>query len=1060
MVFDVPVKRLVVVPDSDRVEQWLLDASRRADFVDLRGVATFSQLVDRCEPALFAKRNAADPTLVRFLFGHHARTHAAAFGGLATTPEFAAQVHELVAELRTNAAEPWHLAQAAAKVEGGLAARAKALSELWRVVDAALDAKGLVDRGEWTRLARQRLEAHGLPKSLRGYEVIEVRELHNVSPARLAFLEQFAKACEHAGVTFRWSWPAAGESNVDAFIIEAVRHAEATWAQLDLQLEREVTEAPLAWVGRELFAPEPQRKAAPELTAFVAPTARDEAREIARRVRRSVTHGVPAESIAVVFRDLAGDTELLVEALAELGVPARARLGVPLPLSVVGRLALSVLELADDGFPADAVAGVLESRLVGALHEEAAEPRRAFREAGIRDDALGGVEGEGAYTARLSALAKRSGESARSVELLAEGVARLLALSRELKDGAPALELLDAWWDALSKLGLLDGARASELSHGDGLLHRELVRAEARDQAAAGALAGLLSGLKSALRESGLGTQAMTRRAFARWVRGVAAEVNLVARGPRGGAVWLLEARELAGRRFAQVFVGGLLDGRFPGRPTPQALLSDDERGLLNRELGRTLFRTSVGEGDVRLPVRLAEDRLLFHFALSAGAAVTLSRARFDDAGRETLASPFLEAVARVVEGFEEVPVRRAPVASLDEVQTEQELRVRASLEALSPTVTRQTVVDPRGPALADALGEEPWFQAARASGAAETERLRFFSDETQDAGAFSGRLSGEVLALMEQRLAFDAQHPLSAHELQNWAQCAFRGLSMMVLGLEAPERAGEELDGRARGSFWHDALAEVVPVLNRAGLLGRASPDVKAYVEKAVKTAAARTAQRSAVGHPALWSLAQDWAVRIITRVVTSDTATPFGLARPEFVEVDFGTPKAPEALREVKVAAGGGDERDVFLRGRMDRVDTTPGTIGVVDYKSSVSKTITRDFLVREFQMAFYLLAAQQLDSQAAVTGLWLGLSRNESRKVIDNKLVDSARELLAMDELTRHRLADAGKPNLANAVHEVLSGLRRGDFGARSRPECGECELKPVCRISQRKLLDDVP
>lgn len=1051
--------RLVVVPDSDRVEQWLLDASRRSDFVDLRGVCTFSQLVERCEPALFSRRVPADPLLVRFTFGQLARTHAGAFGALAIAPEFAAQVQELVSELRANAAEPWHLLQAAAKLEGATAARAKTLAELWRVVDAALEAKGVVDRGEWPRLAAKRLEEQGLPAGLRAYSVIEVRDLHDVSPARLQFLQQLGAACGRSGVTFRWSWPAAGESHVDAFIIEAVRQAEATWAQLDLQLEREVTEAPLAWVGRELFADEPVKRAAPELTAFVAPTARDEAREIARRVRRSVSHGVPAESIAVVFRDLADDTELLVEALAELGVPARARLGVPLAQSVVGRLALSVLELADDDFPADAVASLLESRVVTVRHEEAAEPRRAFREAGLRDDALGGVGGRGAFAARLASLATRSGEAARSVELLSEAVERVLSLGRELQAEAPASELLDAWWDALSKLGLLDGARAGDVAHSEGLLGHELARAQARDSAAADALAGLLMSLKAALRSSALGQQRLTRRAFARWVRLAAAEVNLIARGPRGGAVWLLDARELAGRRFAQVFVGGLLDGRFPGRPSPLSLLSEDERGALNRELGRTLFRTSVGEGDVRLPARLAEDRLLFHFALSAGAAVTVSRAKFDDKGRETLASPFLDALARCVDGFEEVPVRRAAVAQFDELQSEAELRVRAALESLSPAVTRQTVPDGRGAALAEALWTEPWFQAARAHGAAEVERLRFFSDESQQAGPF-GQLVDDALAMLQGRLAYDAAHPLSAHELQQWAQCAFRGLSLTVLGLEATERTGEDVDPRARGTFWHEALAQVVPVLRDAGLLKRSAAEVKPHVERAVKVAAEKVARRIAVGHPALWSLAQDWAVRVITRVVSSEHAQPFGIAAPTLLEVDFGTARAPELMREVKIEGRFSDERDVFLRGRMDRVDTTAGSTGVLDYKSSVSKTIARDFMTSEFQMAFYLLAAQALDPKAALTGAWLGLGRNELKPLAGFKDAPDVGALLAMDELTRQRLASEGRPNLANAVHGVLGSLRRGDFGPRSTPDCGECELKPVCRISQRKLLDDVP
>ena len=129
-------------------------------------------------------------------------------------------------------------------------------------------------------------------------------------------------------------------------------------------------DAPLAWISRELFVSQPTRQRADTLFAFVAPTAREELREIARRVRASISAGVPPESIAIVFRELADDTEPLLETLADLGVPARARVGVPLGRSAAGRAALKLLELAEDAFPADDVASVLESPSVSLLHEE------------------------------------------------------------------------------------------------------------------------------------------------------------------------------------------------------------------------------------------------------------------------------------------------------------------------------------------------------------------------------------------------------------------------------------------------------------------------------------------------------------------------------------------------------------------------------------------------------------------------------------------------------------------------------------------------------------------
>ncbi|MBL8909471.1 MAG: PD-(D/E)XK nuclease family protein [Archangium sp.] len=1071
-------RKLLVVPDADRVEQWLLDESRRAEFVDLRDTWTVSELLERLEPGAWAKRAPADPLLVQMLFGKLAGQHAAnAFGPSAHTAEFASQARELVGQLRGQAATPRLLEEAAASFDEGfspaapaammtsLAERARALASLWRAVDESLARAGLVDRGDWLSLAAARVNEWGLPAALEVFDAIEIRHVHDVPPARLALFEALARAASSAGIGFAWRYPASGSVACDAFIVEAVRAAEAKWQAVEVELAPDVPEGPLSWLAQSVFGEDAPAGDASELTAFCAPTVRDEVREIARRVRRLVSAGVPPEAICVAWRDLAEDTEQIVEALAEVGVPTRARLGVPLTQSPNGRLALSLLELADEGFPSDGVATLLESRAVKVLHAEAADPRAAFREAGVRDDVIGASGGKGAYAIRLAAVATRAGEASRRFELLAEAVQHVIDLCRRIPEQGPATELLEAWWDAVSRLGLLEDAVAPAPLLSSELMLAELDRALAREQAAVESLASLLSSLKDALGNSGLGSAFMTRREFTRWVRAAAAELNLAARGPRAGAVWLLDVRELAGRSFAQLFLGGLIDGRFPGRSAPMPLLSEEERLRLNAaarmkgqgEGGKSLFRVSVGEGDVRLPLRLAEDRLLFHLAVSSAASVTISRSRFDDSGRELLPSPFHQGLRRVLPGFIEERIVRGAIPPIDEVQTESELRVRLALEALSPVVTRQSVPDPRAAALASVVSEEGWFERARDASAMESERLRFFSDPSLASGAFSGRVSDGVLDALQPRLAYDATHPVAAHELGEWGTCAFRGLSTMVVGLRGGEAAGEELDSRSRGDFWHDVLKDVVAELDKQGTLGKDAPGTRALIEKTVQTSARKTEHKASTGHPALWGIAKEWAVTVIHRLVTAPEVTPFGLARPKFFEVAFGSERAPEKLREVKIPASRKGERDVHLYGRIDRVDVGSGMAGVIDYKTSVKRNVSRDFLVREFQMAFYLLAVRSLVPDAQVNGAWHAVGRNQLMPLARAVGGLSMSELLATDELTRARLEKEGGWNLANSVFGLVDRLRGGDFGARP-VDCEYCELKPVCRISDRRLPEE--
>jgi ATP-dependent helicase/nuclease subunit B len=1089
-------RRLEVVPDSERVEQRLLDESLVTPFVDARGVCTLSQVVEACEPSRWSCLAPASPLLVRAHITEAAPLAERAFGPVARGAEFAAQVHALLSQLRTQAATAQQLLHAASQASAGLGARLGALAELWTKVDAALAARGQVDPGGLVAIATERLLAEGLPPRLAQVSSIVVRFLHELSPARLRFLEALATACHRAGVAFELWWPASGEPSADVFVLDAVRQVEARWQALDAEAFPEVADSSLGWVGAAAFASAPVKRAAPGLSLFSAASVREEAREIARRVRLLVNDGAAPEGIAVVLRDLAPDTERLVEALADVGVPARARLGVPLPASPVGRVALGLLELADDDFPAEAVAALLESRYVTLLADGAAPPRRTFAEAGARDDALGAAGSRGAYEVRLAAhqarlqrpeaegdvgvsrgsgvRGERSGErearqsrrdAASAVGLLREAVARLLAIVRSVPDEAPAAVLLEAFWQAVQALGLLDALARADGAHADGLLGRELERAVARDQASGEALTRLVADVRTSLRDSGLGRRVMRRRDFARWLRHAAAEENLYTRGPRTAAVALLDAREIAGRRFQHVFLAGLIDGRFPGRAPPQPLLSDAERGVVNQLAGAPLFRLGVADGELRLPARLAEDRLLFHLVLaSASTSATLSRPRFDDAGRELLGSPFLDGVRQVVEGVEEPVLPRTSLPSLDAAVTEAELRARVALEVLCPGGTRQTPADARREALAVSLRGEPWLEEARRVAAAEAERLTFFSEEARPAGPFSGQVSppDEVLG----RLAFPAERPASAAELNAWGQCAFRGLGLYVLGLKGPEASGEEPDARVDGTFLHAVLELLLPALRAEGLLRQAKVDdatLTRHVDAAVRVAAQKTQARSPTGHPELWGLRQERTARLVRRLVQDgEVLLPFGAVQTVEPEQRFGEERdnAP-GLERVPLPATLEGEREVFVRGRVDRVDLRDELVGVVDYKSKAGGRgeLAEALLVADFQLPLYLWALRQQQPGKALAGAWVGVKERRALRV---EGVLEAREgdvatLLATAPSERRRLADEGRPNLLNAVHGLLARLRTGDFGARAT-SCRHCDLKAVCRISTRKLGDE--
>lgn len=1061
---------LRIYPDADRVEQALLEGAAATGFVDATGYVSIAWLVEACEPARWLNRTPVSPLGARLLMASCAHALGPnAFGDYAREPAFARAAWDLVQQLKLQNATPEDLAIAIAGLGHPPRPRLETLLNLWRAYERRLADQLLADRGDLLLAAADRL-SKDLPPRLAHFTQVEVHHLHDLPPARARLLQALATSCHARKLPVKVTLPAANNPQIDVLVNEAFAGMEKAWQGLDVDAWPEVPNAPLAWLGGALFGDAIPAQTAPGLTAFTAATPRDEARQIANRVRALLDEGTPPEQVAIVFRDLGDDAEALVEALSEVAVPARVRLGMPLGATAPGRLALQLPQLIEDGFPVSGVLAVLESRYAPQVSRDAPDAAHWFGFAGLRDDVLGAEGKRGAYEVRLGALADRLDDrAAKEVRTLGDRVARLIQSGKLLREQASALEFLDGWQRMLEALGFSQGLQGEESRESEGTaLGAAVERALARDQAAGEALVAFLDVLRESLTTSGLGAQVLSRRDFVRLLADAARDINLQARGPRTGAVRVLDVRAIAGLTFAHVFIGGLVDGRFPGRPSPLSLVTEDERGQLNAVRPR-LFRLGVGDGELSLPLRQAEDRLLFHLALCAGSAVTLSRARADSGGRELIASPFIEELSRIVPGFEEVPVPRSAVLPLETVRARADFQARVALEALSPASSRLSRASPLGTTFLRRFSSEPWMQRASNASQMETERLRFFTDPALEARPFSGDLSGEAFAAARGKwFAFDAGSGLSVSALGRYGNCAFSGALSQLLKLEAVEEQGEEPDARTRGTFWHLVFEQLMPQLKEQGWLGKpvgALPPaaLDAVIDGAIDSAATKAETRNAVGHPALWKLGREKARRMVRRVLYSEhEGQPFKDQQwlPDAVEVTFGRGAKDDRFAQVVTPAARPGEQDVFLNGKIDRIDLGPGGAGVVDYKSGrKNKNAKHELLVSDFQLPAYVLALRQALKLPKHDAAWLYLGDHDSgsltRLLGKDQTLD---ELMALDELTRVRLEGEGKKNFANAVHDVASRLRSGDLGARP-DDCGRCSFKRVCRISQRRIGEEV-
>src|SRR6267142_1170370 len=884
------------------------------------------------------------------------------------------------------------------------------LAELERALIAArkaLQAARLTDPHRALWLAVEHLERGGrLPASIAAAAELELDSVLDWTPLRLRLASALAGRVR---VRIRLPWSDGRPELTEALepTLRAVEKLADPAPELELFDPAEASPALAAFLGR-LFATDGPAAAAPvELVSCASPAA--QAREVARRCAALLRSGVAPDAIAVAARTLAGGTaEELGAALDRAGLPWRERRGRPAWPAAPVQLALALLDLVERDFPRERLIDLLCSRLVWMAEDGDRLPPQALarilREAHARDDATGG-----GYAAALAALAQRLArrqkdsahvdEVLRRVQRAMGALRRLPAHGTLAEHGAALLEVLGRW-------GLWRRLRAPEPDDAGPALERAAAAALARDQVAARALEQACAGLARAAGPQG--EPRVSRAEFAQLLSEALAGASLPPGGARGGAVQLLELRELAGRAFEHVFVVGLVDGELPALPSVDLLLTEDERRAVNQAASRPVFRVA--------PPRQAEEPLLFQLALCAARRSA------------TLLWPFADEAARAL-GVQPLALPLAPVPLASDCADTGSLLARAALDAFAEPAWRVTppaeasAAKSLASALAASTAGSRFRRIARAA-AAERERVRVFVGEIPP-GRFSGQLSGPALQAARAAFAFGPEAPVSAGQLEDHATCAFRTLGKRLLHIDVDDRDDAELGSRERGKLLHRCLERFFRRMGDEGRLPlRGVPEEIALLREVAAGEMDAFAQEEHVGHRALWELKRAELVEILVAVIESDRD-----ARPLELERRFGF-DGPDSWPALRIG-------DVHVRGIVDRIDRLPdGSLLVLDYKSGRKDSLApklkpEALLAPEFQLALYVEMLRRREPGARVDAAYFSL-RDAQRT---RSLRASGIDLEALP--------------VAQAVEERVARMRAGRFEARPL-SCDHCPLEPACRL----------
>ena len=1077
-----------MLPDSARVEEHIV--RRAAPFAPGHLACTVGELerdLVRAARASDACERIATPEAVSLALREACRDAKAPYARIREQAGFARAAQDLLRTLAQGMLEPEELLALAPSLPEGTRERVASLAEVLCAAHRRLTARSLVDPGAALLRAVAQLERGGeLPRKIAAAGCLVFEWINDWSPLRVRLAAALAARMGPGRVRVRLPWPAGDRLDLREALDPVLRAFEALGdargaPEIELQ-EPEEASALSPFLHRLFGTGGAARDERVVLRACASPAA--QAREAAKRCADLLARGAPPDRIAVVAEGRGGGfVPELTAALDRFDIPWRERRGSPALAAPPVRLALSLYELVDRGFPLEGLEALLCSRLVRlAAEEERLPPERLvrrLREARALDDVA-----EGGYDRRLHELAAR-------IEAKAEAAARegragpdpvraraeidevrkrvrrvqddLRTLPEQacVRDHAAALLTLLDRWNLPARLRWQERTGSEEEAT---FLARAAAAALARDQAALSALEEACTEIARAADLLGEKDRLRSRAEWAQALSASLAAATLPKGGARGGAVQVCALRDLPGRRFDHVVVAGLVDGELPAAPPVDPLLAEDDRRDINRLVRRTVFRTVPGGRESEgLPTQLAEEAPVFHLALcSADSSIALLWPRRDERGRETLRSPFVDEVMRAL-GLSAEEERAcflplSPVPQLLDCRTTAEVLARASLECLAEPAFRVSQPASDRAALAMAAAVCSSRAARRASSVAraalaERERIRVLMREVPP-GRFSGQLSGAARDLVQPLFAFASEHPLSARALDEYATCGFRTFGRKVLGIEEDDELDDDLSVRERGSLSHRCLERFFARLAEEGRLPlRGTADELATLREVAAQEMDDFALREHVGRRSLWAIRRHEVLRDLSALLETEAARG-GL--PRHFEQAFGYPGAWDALR---IPDETGAE-ELLVRGIIDRIDESHGgSLLVLDYKSSSLDTLTRKldpgWLLRpEFQLAIYLALVRQIHPGKRVDAAYVSLKKARRTATLGEKTAGDAVDLgrlLEMDAAARARLREEAEPslNLADEVWKIVHKQRGGTFPV-DPINCDYCDLQPTCRL----------
>ena len=496
-----------------------------------------------------------------------------------------------------------------------------------------------------------------------------------------------------------------------------------------------------------------------------------------------------------------------------------------------------------------------------------------------------------------------------------------------------------------------------------------------------------------------------------------------------GYGVQITTLNEIRGLSFDYLFIGGLNDGDFPTRFTPEIF-----------------FSGSFAKQEYQHQV---EQRYLFYQALCTWKKkLYLSSPQFDDK-RELVLSSFLQdfnslfskTTLTAIDFANKIYSKEELLELLGKLSSEQRKKIKIPAEANINTEELNNAI-----AIETKRNEEPFNE----------------SDYT----GFISKMFGEEIG---ERLKKISEGEFSATQLENYAKCPYKYFVENVLQLETITEPVEELEAFEYGSLIHSILYEFYTKLKENGivLFNCSDHDFKIAEELLFKIAERKfdelnlNSELSFYEREKLLGISGNKKQSILYKFLDEERRNDGGYV-PSFFEIGFGKVKEEKFSNQLREGVKAGKIR---LKGKIDRIDINKDaeTLKVIDYKLGGTKPTSEDLKSGiSLQLPLYLFAAKELikkefekEYKPAVAQIF-SLKYNEkdfgkksvSIKSHKTKNENDDSEISAAEEMIKICL---------DAVNVFAEDISKGIFHLsklknRETKVCRFCDFKKICRIQE--------